>query len=59
MSQPPSDEEIASRSQLLPEEEAAGSDDPEAQAKAVLEESEERIQDPEGTRRDSTQTPGG
>jgi hypothetical protein len=32
---------------LLPEEAAAGSDDPEAQAAAVLEESEERTLDPE------------
>jgi hypothetical protein len=28
--------------ELLPEEEAAGSDDPEAQAEAILEESDER-----------------
>jgi hypothetical protein len=32
---------------LLPEERAVGSDDPEAQAAAILEESEARILDPE------------
>ncbi len=53
------DERVISRSDLLPEEAAAGSDDPEAQAEAILEESDERTRDPEGTRHDSTQTPGG
>jgi len=48
---------VETRSDLLPEEKVAGSDDPEAQAKAILEESEERTEDPEGTRRDSAQTP--
>lgn len=56
---PEDDERIAGRSELLPEEQRAGSDDPEAQAEAILEESDERVEDPEGTRRDSTQTPGG
>ena len=60
MSKTPEDaERVASRSELLPEEEVAGSDDPEAQAEAILEESDERVADPEGTRRESTQTPGG
>jgi hypothetical protein len=37
------DENIETRAQLLPEEQAAGgSDDPEAQAEAILAESEER-----------------
>ena len=58
MTRSPEDEErIESRSRLLPEERAAGSDDPEAQAEAILEESDERVDDPEGTRRESTQTP--
>jgi hypothetical protein len=58
MSQSPEDaDRIASRAGLLPEEEAAGSDDPEAQAEAILRESDERVDDPEGTRRESTQTP--
>ncbi|MDZ5620068.1 hypothetical protein [Nocardioides bizhenqiangii] len=58
MSRSPEDEErIESRSKLLPEERAAGSDDPEAQAEAILEESDDRVDDPEGTRRESTQTP--
>ncbi len=54
----PDDEMVESRAGLLPEERAAGSDDAEAQAEAILEESEERTQDPSGTRNDSTQTPG-
>ena len=37
------DERTASRAELLPEERAAGSDDPQAQAEAILEESEERM----------------
>lgn len=52
------DERIASRAELLDEEAAAGSDDPQAQAAAILEESDERTDDPSGTRADSTQTLG-
>lgn len=37
--------DVASRSTLLPEEKVAGSDDPEAQAEAILEDSEERTLD--------------
>jgi hypothetical protein len=36
------DPRVASRAELLPEERAAGSEDPEAQAAAILEESEAR-----------------
>jgi hypothetical protein len=43
-------------SELLPEERAAGSDDPLAQAEAILAESDERTDDPEGTQRESVQT---
>ena len=43
----PDDERVATRSELLPEEKKAGSDDPEAQAEAILEESEERTFDRE------------
>jgi hypothetical protein len=57
MSQSSDDERIESRAQLLPEEQAAGSDDPKAQAEQILEESDERTDDPEGTRAESTQTP--
>ena len=58
MSRSPEDEErIERRAELLPEENEAGSDDPEAQAEAILDESDERVVDPEGTRRESTQTP--
>ncbi len=49
---------VASRSELLPEEQEAGSADPHAQAEAILADSQERTEDPEGTRDESTQTPG-
>ena len=54
----PDAEMVESRSRLLPEELAVGSDDPEAQAEAILEESDERTVDPSGTRNESTQTLG-
>ncbi len=37
---------VETRSDLLPEELAVGSDDPQAQAAAILEESEARVTDP-------------
>ncbi|WP_408899384.1 hypothetical protein ACJ5H2_09865 [Nocardioides sp. R1-1] len=52
-------ERVAERAELLPEEQQAGSEDPQDQAAAILEESDERVDDPEGTRRESSQTPGG
>ena len=42
---PDDDPRAATRSDLLPEEEVAGSDDPEAQARQILEESDERTLD--------------
>ena len=39
------DDRVADRAELLPEEEAAGSDDPEAQARAILAESDQRTDD--------------
>lgn len=61
MTEPTPDEELVEHraSELLPEELAAGSDDPEEQARAILTESEERTEEPERTRRESTQTPDG
>jgi hypothetical protein len=53
----PDEDRIHSRAELLPEEEASGSDDAEEQARIVLEDSDRRIADPEGTRRESSQTP--
>jgi len=50
-------DDVTTRAELLPEEVAAGSDDPFDQAEAILEESEDRTLDPEGTRQASTQTP--
>ncbi|GAA3613611.1 hypothetical protein GCM10022236_14410 [Microlunatus ginsengisoli] len=52
----PDDERVEDRAELLPEERAAGSADPEAQAAAILAESDERVADPEGTGATSTQT---
>jgi hypothetical protein len=57
MSEQPDESAIAQRAELLPEERAAGSDDAEAQAEAILDESDERTERPEKTRRESTQTP--
>jgi hypothetical protein len=42
---------------LLPEEQVAGSDDPELQAEAILADSDERTEHPERTARASEQTP--
>jgi hypothetical protein len=57
MSERPDTERIDQRAHLLPEEEALGSDDPQAQAEIILEDSDTRTADPEGTKRDTGQTP--
>jgi len=54
---PENDERVESRAQLLPEEETAGSDDPTAQAAAILADSDERTERREETMRESHQTP--
>lgn len=51
------DPRVEQRAELLPEELAAGSDDPQAQAEAILEESDQRTEHPEQTQRDSVQSP--
>lgn len=51
-------ERAARRADSIPEESAAGADDPERQAEAVLADSDERVEDPAGTQEESTQTPG-
>jgi hypothetical protein len=56
MSNHPDEDHITSRAELLPEEAAAGSDDPHAQAEAILEESQQRTEDPAGTGAASAQT---
>jgi hypothetical protein len=53
----PDDKRVHERAQLLPEELAAGSDNPQLQAEIVLEDSDERTEHPEQTKRESTQTP--
>lgn len=57
MTEPVENARVGSRADLLPEEVAAGSDDAGEQARAILEESDERTEHPEETRRESTQTP--
>jgi hypothetical protein len=57
MSESEDEARIDRRAELLPEENAAGSEDPHEQASAILEESDRRTDDPEGTQRESTQTP--
>lgn len=57
MTESPDHDRVERRSELLPEEQEAGSDDPTAQAEAILEESDERTEHPDETRRESTQTP--
>lgn len=57
MTETPGDDRIERRAELLPEELAAGSDAPEEQAKAILEDSDERTEHPEETRHESSQTP--
>ena len=57
MSERPDDERVSERSHLLPEEQAAGSDDPQRQAEAILEDSDRRTAEPEQTKRESVQTP--
>jgi hypothetical protein len=51
------DPRIETRSDLLPVEQQAGSDDPAEQARIILEDSDERVADPEGTKERSAQTP--
>jgi hypothetical protein len=56
MSNTPDEEHVASRAELLPEEAHAGSEDPRTQAEVILEESQERTDDPAGTGAESEQT---
>lgn len=51
------EERVEGRAELLPEELAAGSDDPQAQAEAILAESDARTEHPEETQHESVQSP--
>ncbi len=51
------DSRVEERALLLPEERAAGSDDPEAQAAAILADSDLREDHPERTQQESPQSP--
>jgi len=57
MTEHPDESRVEARAHLGPEELAAGSDDPHRQAEIILEDSDERTEDPEGTKHDSSQTP--
>jgi hypothetical protein len=57
MNQPSDETRIEQRARLLPEERQSGSDDPEAQAEAILADSDERTAHPEQAKRGSVQTP--
>jgi len=57
MTDPADQDRIEHRAQLLPEEESAGSDDPQAQAAEILADSDERTERREETMRESHQTP--
>jgi hypothetical protein len=58
MSEDPDVERVAARAHLLPEEIAAGgSADPQAQAAAILADSDRRTDAPEQTKHESAQTP--
>ena len=57
MTQHPDENRIEARSQLVPEESAAGSDDPHRQAQIILEDSDERTEHREETKHESHQTP--
>jgi len=56
MTERPDDDRVSTRAELLPEEEAAGSEDPRHQAEEILRDSDERTQHPEETGAASTQT---
>ena len=56
MSDAPDEDHVDSRTDLLPEEVAAGSEDPHEQAEAILAESAERTDDPDATGAESVQT---
>jgi hypothetical protein len=58
MSQSDDEQQIDHRANLLPEERTAGSDDPEEQARVILEESLDRTDHPQETREESSQTLG-
>ena len=57
--QPETADRVEKRAELWPEEASAGSEDPQAQAEAILAESDERTDFPAETRHESQQTLGG
>jgi hypothetical protein len=57
MTDPVDEERVEHRADLLPEEARTGSDEPQRQAQVILEDSDERTEHPEETKRRSAQTP--
>ena len=57
MSEAADEGRIEKRADLLPEEASVGSEDPEEQARVILEESDDRTDHPAETQREYTQTP--
>jgi hypothetical protein len=57
MTEQPDQHRVAERAMLLPEEDAAGSDDPQREAEVILQDSDRRTADPEQTKSESVQTP--
>ena len=57
MTEPADEHRVDRRAELLPEEAEAGSDNPEEQAQAILDDSDERTENPETARQESSQTP--
>jgi hypothetical protein len=57
MTNSPDDARVERRAGLLPEEQRTGSDDAQAQAEVILEDSDERTAHPEQTKLSSPQTP--
>ncbi|MGI8678870.1 MAG: hypothetical protein ACR2LX_09320 [Jatrophihabitans sp.] len=57
MTEEPDGDRVERRAGLLPEEQQAGSDDPEREAEIILEDSDARTERPEATKRESVQTP--
>ncbi len=53
----PDERRVEQRAHLTPEEASAGSDDARRQAEVILEDSDERTEQPQATERASTQTP--
>lgn len=57
MTEKPQNDRVETRARLLPEEQAAGSDDPQREAEIILEDSDARTAQAQQTQQDSASTP--